>query len=163
MCLIELKLFHKVVNLNSLQWCILGFLSWFFLFISKALVYLPPPTVVRKRRDCSTRIFWCQTKKFFSVLQLFSPKWLTPSFFNMDLWRHPGRAKMLCMHTKIIHMYTTTFICPAVVGFSHFSLFMIQSSSVLIESHFGYKYECFLLFSLKWILWFRTLVLYFLI
>ena len=36
-----------------------------------------------------------------------SPKWLTPIFFNMHLWRHPGRAKMLCMLSKMIHKYTT--------------------------------------------------------
>ena len=28
------------------------------------------------------------------------------SCFNMHLWRHPGRAKMLCMLSKMIHKYT---------------------------------------------------------
>ena len=42
-----------------------------------------------------------------SFHQITSQKWLTPSFFNMHLWRHPGRAKMLCMHSKMIHKYTT--------------------------------------------------------
>ena len=36
-----------------------------------------------------------------------SPKWLTPSSFNMHSWCHPGRAKLLCMLTKMIHKYYT--------------------------------------------------------
>ena len=41
-----------------------------------------------------------------------SPKWLTPSFFNMHLWRHPGRTQMLCMLSKMIHMYTNKAGAP---------------------------------------------------
>ena len=44
-----------------------------------------------------------------SLHQNTSLKWLTPSFFNMHSWRHPGRAKMQCMLTKMIHKYTTGF------------------------------------------------------
>ena len=36
-----------------------------------------------------------------------SAKWLTPSFFNIHSLRHPCRAKMLCMLSKMIHKYTT--------------------------------------------------------
>ena len=32
-----------------------------------------------------------------SLHQNSSPKWLTPSFLNKHLWRHPGIAKMLCL------------------------------------------------------------------
>ena len=42
-----------------------------------------------------------------SLHQNISRNWLTPSFFKMHSWRHPGRAKMLCMLSKMIHMYTT--------------------------------------------------------
>ena len=46
------------------------------------------------------------------------PKWLTPSFFNMRPWRHPGRAEVLCMHTKMIHILLSCIwiveSCPAV-------------------------------------------------
>ena len=39
-----------------------------------------------------------------------SPKLLTLYFFELHLWRHPGRAKMLCMLTKMIHKYTTLHV-----------------------------------------------------
>ena len=45
-----------------------------------------------------------------SLHRITSPKWLTPSFHNMHSWRHPGRAKMLCMLYKMIHKYTTDAI-----------------------------------------------------
>ena len=41
-----------------------------------------------------------------------SPKWLTLYFFKLHLWRHPGRAKMLSVHTKMIHKYTTQTFPP---------------------------------------------------
>ena len=41
-----------------------------------------------------------------------SPKWLTLYFFELHSWRHPGRAKMLCMLTKLIHKYTSRISDP---------------------------------------------------
>ena len=52
-----------------------------------------------------------------SLHQNTSPKWLTPSFFNMHSWRHPGRAKMLCMLSKMIHMYTTIVLYRCVPNY----------------------------------------------
>ena len=54
-----------------------------------------------------------------SLHQITSTKWLTPSFFNMHLWRNPGRAKMLCMLTKMIHKYTTDFLFTLLAKFDN--------------------------------------------
>ena len=58
------------------------------------------------------RLLWLQNHNnchFLLNCTAKGPKWLTPSFCNMHSWRHPapGRAKMLCMLSKMIHKYTT--------------------------------------------------------
>ena len=67
-----------------------------------------------------THNFWRQCRHSFLFISSYlpcaspslhrktSPKWPTLYFFKLHLWRHPGRAKMLCMHTKMIHKYTTS-------------------------------------------------------
>ena len=46
---------------------------------------------------------WANEQALKTELHI-SPNWLTPSFFNMHLWRHPGKAKILWLHK-----YTTIF------------------------------------------------------
>ena len=60
-----------------------------------------------------------------------SPKWLTPSFFNMHSWRHPGRAELLCMLTKMIHKYSTQGV-PLWVAISSVKIHILRSAQNLV-------------------------------
>ena len=55
-----------------------------------------------------TNIYKASQRKLGTSLHCPNPTVMTnPLFFNMHSWRHPGRAKMLCMLSKMIHKYTT--------------------------------------------------------
>ena len=87
--------------------------------------------------DCG---FWVVFISMASDVKYISPKWLTPSFFNMHSWRHPGRAKMLYMLSKMIHMYTTNALSKTSVKtlfhFWQFSDPKIFSKFVFLMSNF---------------------------
>ena len=89
------------------------------MFISKTsdVQVCHPPTAKRRRlvanltqrKNPYTPVYgiFVEMCKDLTICAFNSPKWLTPSFFNMHMWRHQGRAKMLYMLTKMIHKYTT--------------------------------------------------------
>ena len=55
-----------------------------------------------------------------SLHQNNSPKWPTLYFFKLHTWRHPGRANMHNMQTKMIHMYTTWQFSVSLLPWSMF-------------------------------------------
>ena len=66
-----------------------------------------------------------------------------PLFFNMHWWRHPGRAKMLYMLTKMIPMYTTnSLVIPVIENFSQQQyMYALLGRAVYVYAMFGIAVE----------------------